>query len=143
MTIATHIGQVQIKDNPIPERSEPQPSGLNLLFFNSELTWVGHRQRCRDISDLSLCLCRENIQLNNVASVQCQRTRCEMIWVSTYVDFASSRLNQLSITLGVLDLRMMNDLDIGFARHAHSQKRYSRGNFHKQSVMAQRPLWLL
>ena len=84
------------------------------------------------MSDLSLCLCGENIQPDDVASVQCQRTRCKMIWVSTCVDFASSRLNQLSITLGVLDLRMMNDLDIGFARHAHSQKRHGRGNFHKQ-----------
>jgi len=84
------------------------------------------------MSDLSLCLCGENIQPDDVASVQCQRTRCKMIWVSTCVDFASSRLNQLSITLGVLDLRMMNNLDIGFARCACSQKRHSRGNFHKQ-----------
>ena len=89
----THAGQVQINSNPITptiERSEPELSGSDLLFFDSELTRMGCRQRCRDMSGLSLCLCGESVQPSDVGSIRCQRTGCETTWVSNGVDFTQA-----------------------------------------------------
>ena len=82
------------------------------------LTRVGRRRRCRDMSGLSLCLCRESVQPCNVASIRCQRTGCETIWVSPCVAFAGPRPNCLSIIFGVSGMRTQ-DQDTGLVRHAH------------------------
>jgi len=101
----THIGQVQMKSNSIADQSEPELSGSDNLFFDSEPTRMGRKRRCRDISGLSLCLCGVSVPPDEEGSVQCQKAGCEMIWVSDCVDFAHSRLNQVSIIFGVLGMR--------------------------------------
>ena len=89
-----HMGQVHIKSNPIISTEQPEPdhesSGSDLLFLDSEPTCVGRRRRGRDMSGLSLCLCRESVQPGGMGLIQCQRAGCETIWVSNHVDFASS-----------------------------------------------------
>jgi hypothetical protein len=123
---ATHMGQIPTKIGPIPP--EPEPSGSDNVFLDSEPTRVGRRRRCRDMSSLSLCLCGESVRPGETSSIQCQRAGCETIWVSNCVDFASSGLNLLSIIFSVLDMRMWVQ-GIGLARHAHKQRRHGGGNF--------------
>jgi hypothetical protein len=52
------------------------------LFFESELTCVGRRRKCRDMSGLSLCLCGDSARLDDAGSIRCQRAGCETVWVS-------------------------------------------------------------
>ena len=96
-------------------------SGSDALFFDSEPTRGGRKQRCRDISGLSRCLCGESVKPDDGDSIKCRRAGCETVWVSNCVDFASSRLNQinkLSIIFVVLAMRVQ-DQDIGLATHVH------------------------
>ena len=129
----THIGvmgRAQIKSNPIAERSGPESSRSvppDILFLDSEPTRVGRRRRCRDMSGLSLCLCGESVKPSEIGSIQCQRAGCETIWVSKCVDFASPRLNLLSIIFGVLGMRIQ-DQDIGLVRCAHRLRRHVIGS---------------
>ena len=97
MTVAANMGQAQIQHNPITERSEPQSPSSELLFFDSEPTRAGRKRRCRDMSGLSQCLCGKSVPPGDAGSVKCQRVGCEMGWVSKFVDFANSRLNQLQL----------------------------------------------
>ena len=104
----------------------------NPVFFNSEPTRVGRRWRCRNMSDLSLCLCGESAHPGDatdvsLSSIRCQRTGCETIWVSNFVDFVSSRLNRLSFIFGVLGMRTL-DQDIGFVRCAPCKRRRGGGS---------------
>ena len=115
---AMHMGQMQMKSNPVADRSEPEPSGSGLLFFDSEPTHVGRRRRCRDMSGLSLCLCRDIVPPDSVGSIKCQKVGCETTWVRIFVDFARPKLKQCSIIFSVLRLRMQ-DYDNGPVRHAH------------------------
>ena len=47
-----------------------------------EMTHVGRKRKCRDMSGLSLCLCGVSVQPDDVGSIRCQRTGCETVWVS-------------------------------------------------------------
>lgn len=64
----THMEEVQTN-----KQSEPESlaSGSDFLFFDSEPTCVGYKQRCRDISGLSLCLYGEQVQPEDIGSIQC------------------------------------------------------------------------
>jgi len=117
-TVAANTGQAQIQHNPITERSEPQSTGSELLFFDSEPTHAGRKQQCRDMSGLSQCLCRKSVPSGDAGLVKCRRVGCETGWVSKFVDFENSRLNQCSITFGVLDMRTQ-DPRLGLVRHAN------------------------
>ena len=76
-----------------PPITVPKPSGSEVIFLDSEPTHVGCGRRCGDMSGLSLCLCGESAQPDDVGSIQCERTGCETVWVSSCSCFASSRLN--------------------------------------------------
>jgi len=69
---------------------------------------MGCRQRCRDMSGLSQCLCGVSVQKGDLGLIQCQRDGCETTWVSNCVDFESSRLslNRLSIIFSVSAMRI-------------------------------------
>jgi hypothetical protein len=66
--------------NPVAESSVSAP-----IFFDSEPTRTGRRRKCRDMSELSLCLCGVNAEPGDIGSVQCQRQGCETIWVSSLI----------------------------------------------------------
>ena len=76
------------------------------------------KQRCRDMSGLSQCLCSDNAKKDNAGSIQCKRVGCKTVWVSDCGDFASSRLNRASFIFDVLGIRMQVP-KIGLARHAN------------------------
>jgi len=84
----THVGRVQVTPNAIVECSEL--SGSELLFFDSKPTHMGRKRRCRDMSSLSQCLCREIVKQSNVGSIRCQKDGCETTWVGDSIDFASA-----------------------------------------------------
>lgn len=67
----THMGEAQIKSNCITKQSEPESlaSSSDPLFFDSKLTHVGCRQRFRDMSGLSLCLCGVRVQPGDIGSI--------------------------------------------------------------------------
>ena len=67
---------------PINLLSTPVTNQSITVFFESEPTCVGQRQKCRDMSDLSLCLCGDSARLDDAGSIRCQRARCETVWVS-------------------------------------------------------------
>ena len=100
----------------IPMAASDSP-GLNPIFFDSEPTRVGHKRRCRDMSDLSLCLCGGSVHPGDVGSIKCNRAGCEMVWVSNSVDFESPRLNKFSTISGALGMRR-REQDNGFVRYA-------------------------
>ena len=54
--------------DPIPI-AIPEPSGSDAVFFDTELTHMGCRQRCRDMSGLSQCLCGERVEPDDVGSI--------------------------------------------------------------------------
>jgi hypothetical protein len=63
------------------------PTDLSTLetepfLLTSEPTRAGRKRKCRDMSNLSLCLCGISVQSGSVGSIQCQRAGCETVWVS-------------------------------------------------------------
>jgi hypothetical protein len=42
---------------------------LTMLFFESELMYMGQRQKCRDMSGLSLCLCGDSTRPDDAGSI--------------------------------------------------------------------------
>jgi len=101
-----HVGKAQILSNAITEQSGTGLLDSNLQFFDSEPTCVGRKQRCRDISGLSVCLCGERVREGDVDSIKCHRNGCETIWVSCCIDFSCSRLKRLSIIFDALSMMM-------------------------------------
>ncbi len=91
--------------------SNPEP-----LFFESEPMCAGRRRKCRDMSGLSQCLCGDTAKLNEEGkeegSIQCQKVRCETVWVSSRfhnqpVMFFDSLANYVhSITFSALGIKM-------------------------------------
>ena len=77
--IVHQSGSSQVPMNSSPVASTDQST---TLFFESEPTHVGQRRKCRDMSDLSLCLCGDSARPDDTGSIRCQRARCETIWVS-------------------------------------------------------------
>lgn len=67
---------------PISSLSIPSTDQSTTLFFESEPTRVGRRRKCRDMSDLSLCLCGDSARPDDAGSIRCQRAGCETVWVS-------------------------------------------------------------
>lgn len=47
----------------------PESSGSDAVFFDSEPTYVGHKQRCRDMSSLSQCLCGEGMRPGDESAI--------------------------------------------------------------------------
>ena len=127
-TLEKAVGNIP---NFVPPIATPpitsEPSGSEVIFLDSEPTRVGCGRKCGDMSGLSLCLCGESAQLDDVGSIQCERTGCETVWVSSCSYFVSSRLNRLSITSGVLGMRMQLQ-NTGLASHAQRQRRCGGGS---------------
>ena len=67
---------------PINSLSTPVTDQSTTVFFKSEPMRVGRRQKCRDMSDLSLCLCGDSTRPDDAGSIRCQRAGCETVWVS-------------------------------------------------------------
>jgi len=72
------LEQMQNEEEAFMRGSDPDP-----LFFESEPTRTSRRQKCRDISGLSQCLCGDIAKLNEEGSIQCQKIGCKTVWVSS------------------------------------------------------------
>ncbi len=58
-------------------------SDADPLFFESEPMCTGRRWKCRDMSELSQCLCGKTANPNKEGLIQCQKVGCETVWVSS------------------------------------------------------------
>jgi len=101
----------------------------NPLFFDTEPTRVGCKQRCRDMSDLSLCLCGQSVHPGDVGLIKCNRAGCETVWVSNSVDFSSPRLNKCSTISSALGMRTREQGN-GVVKYAFSIRRHGGSSYH-------------
>lgn len=69
-------------NKPCSAPTDFSTSQMEPFLLTSEPTRAGRKRKCRDMSNLSLCLCGISVQSDSVGSIRCQRAGCETVWVS-------------------------------------------------------------
>ena len=88
------------------------------IFLDSEPTHTGRKQKAKDMSELTLCLCEERAKPDDIRSIQCQKAGCAMVWVCVSMMFRKFITDTAySIIFTVLDMRTCNQ-KAGYASHA-------------------------
>ena len=122
----THIGSLT---EPIMFlNSEPTRAGSSTkpTFLDSEPTHAGRKQKAKDMSGLTVCLCGEHIKPGDEGSIQCQKAGCATVWVCDSATFDKSMANtSYSITFNVLGMRMHNQ-EAGYASLACTSQAQAR-----------------